>query len=85
MLPDQSFQNRPAYFITTALLFSSLINALWDHLDAIGMFDVWQRDGHKIPLPVTLVMGVGVLSVTFLFSAQLARLILALLDRFKGL
>ena len=84
MLPDQSLQSRPAYFITTALLFSSLIKALLEHLDAIGMLDVWQRDGHKIPLPVTLVMGVVVLSVTFLFSAQLARLVLALLDRFKG-
>ena len=85
MLPDQSFQSRSAYFITTALLFSWLIKALLEHLDGIGMIDVWQNDGHKIPLPVTLVMGVVVLSVTFLFSAQLARLILALLDRFKGL
>jgi len=85
MLPDQSFQNRPAYFITTALLFSWLINALWEYLDGIGMIDLWQRDGHQIPLPVTLVMGVVGLSVTFLFSAHLARLILALLDRFKGL
>ena len=85
MLPDQSFQSRSAYFITTALLFSWLIEALLEHLHAIGMLDVWQRDGHNITLPVTLVMGVGVLSVTFLFSAQLARLILALLDRFKGL